>query len=359
MPQEDLIALLLEKISRAVAGWKKRSSAPNSRFALQETEGVSRRVHRKKRRYRVSTLKSRTWWLSMAVLSGICVFCAFKLISYGADYFHSQKASAALRQAYYAQEEATPTPSPTPAPSPTPVPSQNPGAFEAPAPTPTAATLLDTVHYPNNPHASISLRFQKVRRQNSDIIGWLTIEDLIDEAVVQRDNSYYLGRDYRGYHNVNGAIFLDEFCDLSTRPYTMILYGHNMKTGAMFGGLRNYESLSFYHRNPFITFDTAYEEGRYVIFSVATISINASDWRHVNLYRLDSRVIAQREAELKALVSRSIYRSGVEVTPEDQLLLLVTCVEDDDKRRVIAARRIRPGEEEQELEKTVRRATQK
>ena len=77
------------------------------------------------------------------------------------------------------------------------------------------------------------------------------------------------------------------------------------------------------------------------------------------MYRLDSRVIAQREAELKALVSRSIYRSGVEVTPEDQLLLLVTCVEDDDKRRVIAARRIRPGEEEQELEKTVRRATQK
>ena len=31
---------------------------------------------------------------------------------------------------------------------------------------------------------------------------------MLDEAVVQRDNSYYLNRDYRGYHNANGAIFL-------------------------------------------------------------------------------------------------------------------------------------------------------
>lgn len=60
---------------------------------------------------------------------------------------------------------------------------------------------------------------------------------------------------------MNGAIFLDESCDLSTRPYTLMLYGHNMKSGAMFGNLRNYENLTYYKNNPFIKFDTAYEDG--------------------------------------------------------------------------------------------------
>lgn len=57
--------------------------------------------------------------------------------------------------------------------------------------------------------------------------------------MVQRDNTYYLNRDYLGYHNDNGAIFLDMGCDLTGNPKALILYGHNMKTGAMFGNLRN------------------------------------------------------------------------------------------------------------------------
>ena len=182
---------------------------------------------------------------------------------------------------------------------------------------------------------------------------------MIDEAVVQRDNEYYLDRDYRGYHNVNGAIFLDETCDLDTRPYTLLLYGHNMKTGAMFGSLRNYENLTFYRNNPFITFDTAYEDGRYVIFAVATVSTTSGSWLYVDFTRLSSPVIADRTNAISALLSRSIYRTQVDVAADDQLLLLVTCVDDDMERRVVAARRIREDEDEATLEKLIRRTTKK
>ena len=75
-----------------------------------------------------------------------------------------------------------------------------------------------------NPYALIQKRFERIRRQNQDIIGWLTIDDLLDMAVVQRDNTYYLNRDYQGYHNVNGAVFLEESCDLRTRPYPAALW---------------------------------------------------------------------------------------------------------------------------------------
>ena len=64
--------------------------------------------------------------------------------------------------------------------------------------------------------------------------------------------------------------------------------GSNMKTGAMFGNLRNYENLHYYKNNPFIAFDTAYEDGSYVIFSVATIDVTPGGLRYVDLAALSS-----------------------------------------------------------------------
>ena len=201
----------------------------------------------------------------------------------------------------------------------------------------------------------MSSRFQKLRRQNEDIIGWLTINDQVDEPVVQRNNTYYLDRDYKGYHNKNGAIFLDEVIDLRTRPYTLMLYGHNMKSGLMFGCLRNYENTTFYRKIPFISFDTAYEEGRYVIFAVGTISTDAKNWRFVNFAHLMATTVSLRTQAIASLNRFSVYNGQIDVRPEDQLLLLITCVDDKDDRRVVAARRIREGESEDELLALVKR----
>ena len=200
---------------------------------------------------------------------------------------------------------------------------------------------------------------QELQAINPDVCGWLTIDEMIDEAVVQRDNAYYLNRDYRGYHNVNGAIFLEETCDLSTRPYTLMLYGHNMKTGAMFGSLRNYENMTYYRNNPFITFDTAYEDGRYVIFAVSTVSLDRLDDRYVDFAKLNADWIDQRSEALDALMSCSLYRTAPDVTPQDQLLLLITCVDDDEERRVVAARRLRPDETEESLAKAIEATTKR
>ena len=302
-------------------------------------------------------------FLSSVVLMAVFLFSATKLISYAADYFGARRASYEMRQAYYEMEEATEVPellaeSDLPENTPEPVAAsetvQNPVAQVTAAPVDASQQRLPQVKYPNNPYAIVSSRFQKLKRQNQDIVGWLTIEGMLDEAVVQRDNEYYLKRDYLGYHNVNGAIFMDENCDLRTRPYTLMLYGHNMKSGLMFGGLRNYENLTYYHNNPFITFDTAYEDGRYVVFSVATISLDATNWRFVNLTWLISSSASLRSKVISSLNRFSIYQNGIDVEVDDQLLLLITCVDEPNDRRIVTARRIRDGESEAELQKKVR-----
>ena len=298
-----------------------------------------------------------------AVLCLVFLFSAINLISYGFEYVQHQIAADKLRDVYYAQteEEKQPASAPTATPSAAPtaaatsVPTTIPEITQLPTPTATPPNRLAKLPYPSNPYSITSSRFQKLKRQNEDIIGWLTISDIVDEAVVQRNNTYYLDRDYKGYHNKNGAIFLDEVIDLRTRPYTLMLYGHNMKSGLMFGGLRNFENPAYYRSSPFITFDTAYEDGRYVIFAVGTISTDSQNWRYVNFAQLQSSSIPLRSKAIASLNRFSVYNGQIDVQPEDQLLILVTCVDAVEDRRIVAARRIREGESEDELLKLVKR----
>ncbi len=58
-------------------------------------------------------------------------------------------------------------------------------------------------------------------------------------------------------------------------------------------------------------------------------------------------------------MSCSLYRTALDVTPQDQLLLLITCVDDDEERRVVAARRLRPDETEESLAKAIEATTKR
>ena len=303
------------------------------------------------------------------LLIGVFLFSAGKLISYGAEYISARRLSEDLRQTYHADkaQEALSSPSPTATPEATPLatitnfmtPPASAEATPAPSPSATPAARLAPMPYPNNPYTIMNSRFTKLRRQNEDIVGWLTVKDVVDEPVVLRDNQYYLRRDYRGYHNNNGAIFLDEATDLRTRPYTLMLYGHNMKSGLMFGKLRNYENADYYRSNAFITFDSIYEDGRYVIFAVGTVSTDPKDWRYVNWSHLNSALVANRESAIASLQRFSVYGNYIDVRADDQLLLLITCVDEQTDRRVVAARRIRDDETEAELQKLVQKTRKK
>ena len=299
------------------------------------------------------------------VLVVIFSVSAGNLINYGMEYMSARRASEDLRQAYNEEKakEQNSSPSPTiiPEATPTPTPENTPLPEESvtPLPTVTPVQRLAPVSYPNNPYTIMNSRFTRIRRQNEDIIGWLTIPDMLDEAVVQRDNQYYLNRDYRGYHNNNGAIFLDETANLRTRPYTLMLYGHNMKSGLMFGHLRFFEDPVYYRNSPFITFDTIYEDGRYVIFAACTISTDPKNWRYVNWSHMNSTSVTLRQQAIDSLFRFSVYGKYIDVRPDDQILLLVTCVDEEEDRRVIAARRIREDETENELLKTVQKTRKK
>ena len=316
----------------------------------QGRDGRSRRSRRRHIR----------WSRLLPVLAGtaLLVYGLGRLIAYGVDLAASRRSNREMETIYYNRRSDTPMPEEA-----TLVPSVtapgSPRISATPTPTQSPIPRLDALSYPNNPGLRVASQFQTLRKENRDIVAWLKLGGLLDQAVAQRDNVYYLDHDIKGGGNRNGALFLDAAIDLKTRPYTLIVYGHNMKSGAMFGSLRNYENLAFYRRDPFITFDQLSEPGCYVIFAVGSISVEEGGGHYVDFFGLKSANIQARQAALDTILEASVFSCPLDVRPEDQWLILVTCTEKDADRRVVAARRIREGETEAGLRELVNGARKK
>ena len=84
--------------------------------------------------------------------------------------------------------------------------------------------------------------FRALKKINPDIVAWIRIPDTsIDYPVVQgNDDSYYLTHTFKKAEHVAGAIFLDSDNNADFSDDKNIIYGHNMKDGSMFRGLRNF-----------------------------------------------------------------------------------------------------------------------
>ena len=292
----------------------------------------------------------------LALCLALAVFGTVQLISHFSEERAGRQREEQLRELWHAETvTAIPTLAPqraaaTAAPAPAEAPAEAEEAPSAPpvpsGPAEQKAARLKRSMYPGNPGLTVSERFRALRKTNRDIVGWLSIGRMQDEAVTQRDNEFYMDHDASGKKNVSGALFLDENISLRMRPYALILYGHNMRDESRFGWLRKYENPDFYRSNRLIEFHTLYEEGRYVVFSEGRISTEEGDPDYLDFFCLSSLRTDERAQAIGVLEQVSVLDSAVDVRVDDQILVLVTCMEKETDRRIVAARRIRDGEDE-------------
>lgn len=300
--------------------------------------------------------------LALAACAAVFVYCAWQLAYYFGDIAGTRRSTAELGALYEAEQptatvQATEAAQTTEAAQPTAAraaaaAAPSPSPF-APAPTatpdPSDVRALWPAAYPGNPRLRVSERFLDLLEKNHDIVGWLTIEGLVDEPVVQRDNSFYLTHNASGRKSVTGALFLDENCSLRDVSPQMLIHGHNMKEGAMFGSLKLYKvkSAAYYKRHPYITFNTLYEDARYVIFAALETDVRPSDKSYLAYWTYDRFSSAEEfDAYIDGIRALSHYRCNVDVRPGDRLLTLSTCSgSDDNKRFLVVARRVRDGED--------------
>jgi len=304
-----------------------------------------RNSQEQQRRRRKKTLRL----FVLVLASALVVYSAVRLILYFTESEASRSTSRELQQIYEGADAGTPEQDRT---ENTAGPEEN-AAAQIPVETLPPAEQpdsgkLQSMSYPGNPGLEMSDRFRELRKKSEYIVGWLSM-DGVEEAVVRRDNTFFLDHDATGKKNSNGAIFMDENIYLTTRPYTVILYGHNMKNGNMFSRLRKYKDSAYCFAHRVITFDTMYEDGKFAVFAVAEISTVPGKAAWYDIWSLESDDREEREKAIRELERISVSGSVIDVQPEEQILLLVTCLDGDTDRLIVAARRLREGETESSL----------
>ena len=238
---------------------------------------------------------------------------------------------------------ATPTATGSPTPAPTPTPEAQ--VVDEPLPTPNENTIV--LSLPTEPPPQES--FAELLRYNPDTVGYLSIGEIVDLPVVQRenDNEYYLTHAYSGEEAREGALFLDGANRLSDE--NLIIYGHNMRNGTMFGELSSFGEREFLLKNAVVRFDTLYENALYVPFAMFEASMDEDDGHYFDVRQI---VFDETSFELFVLKlrGRSVFDVPVAVEYGDKLLTLVTCsYNDDDGRYIVALRKLREGETEEEI----------
>lgn len=112
--------------------------------------------------------------------------------------------------------------------------------------------------------------FQELKKENEDFIGWIEIEDTsIDYPVMQRNNSFYLSHGFHKEKSKYGVPFLDDRSVL--KESNLLIYGHHMKDGTMFGGLEKYKNTEFCEKHKVIKWQTQNKKEEFEIFGVCEV----------------------------------------------------------------------------------------
>ena len=112
--------------------------------------------------------------------------------------------------------------------------------------------------------APVLEKYRNLHAINPDMVGWIKIEGTpIDYPVMYtpEDGDFYLHHNFEGKTSRSGVPFIDERCSVGQPGANIIIYGHNMKNGSMFGTLDAYKDEAWFQAHPIIQYDTLNETG--------------------------------------------------------------------------------------------------
>lgn len=190
----------------------------------------------------------------------------------------------------------------------------------------------------DNKEIKYEVDFSKLKETNNDTIAYLKVNGTnIDYVVVKgSDNDYYLNHNFNKNYNVAGWVFADYRNRFDGTDKNIIIYGHNMMDGSMFGTLHNIFESSWLENkeNLQIVFITEEKEYKYEVFSTYMIKPEAY---YINTYFNNEE---EYYTFLKTISGRSYHNYNINLSKEDKILTLSSCSGDGSKRIVLHAKMI-------------------
>jgi len=174
--------------------------------------------------------------------------------------------------------------------------------------------------------------FSELAELNPDVVAWIRLDGTnIDHPIVQgKDNYEYLGKDFNGNDYAGGSIFLDARNSRDMSDRYMVIHGHHMSGGAMFGDLAKYRNREFFDEHEtgeLLTPDSKYD--------ITVAGMTVADAYDGSIYNADPGQLNEE------LLDRCKYRRKAGFRESDKLLALSTCSGDMSDDRVVVYVRAR------------------
>jgi len=184
---------------------------------------------------------------------------------------------------------------------------------------------------------------------NEDMAAWIQIPGTnIDYPVMwtPEDETYYLYRDFDGSENKNGCLILDTDSCVDPLTTNLIIHGHNMRSGAMFGNLTDYERETYCQEHNEINLYTRECQRRYEVIAVFRSQVyRKSDqvFKFYQFFQADSQ--EEFDDFYDNIKNMSIYDTGVTAEFGDHFITLSTCVYHvENGRFVVVAKEVEKGD---------------
>lgn len=184
---------------------------------------------------------------------------------------------------------------------------------------------------PEDAPPKIAIDWDGLERTNSDVIAWILVPaaDISYPVVQGEDNEYYLHRGLNREYLYAGSVFMDAYNNASFYNYNTVIYGHNMRDGSMFAGLKDFTDEKTYKKCPYFWILTRNADYLYKICSIHealsgsdTFALRFADYEEYKLWQ-------------DKMLSLSSPATGETLDYQDRIVTLSTCTENISMRMTV------------------------
>ena len=185
--------------------------------------------------------------------------------------------------------------------------------------------------------SSNKYNLENIAKINSDVVGWIKIENTNIDYPVMQNGDYYLHRNIYKNYSSHGTPYLAEYCNIQYSD-NLIIYGHHMNDNSMFAQLDNYKKHSFYENHKYIKFYSYYngktiEKTYEVAIAFKTVVYSDKGFKYYNYTNFSD--VQELNDFIENCRKLEFYNTGIDINYGDKLITLSTCEYSQKNGRIV------------------------
>ena len=198
-------------------------------------------------------------------------------------------------------------------------------------------TNVDTEIEKCEGESSNKYNLENIAKINSDVVGWIKIENTNIDYPVMQNGDYYLHRNIYKNYSSHGTPYLAEYCNIQYSD-NLIIYGHHMNDNSMFAQLDNYKKYSFYENHKYIKFYSYYngktiEKTYEVAIAFKTVVYSDKGFKYYNFTNFSD--VQELNDFIENCRKLEFYNTGIDINYGDKLITLSTCEYSQKNGRIV------------------------